>query len=292
MEAKPEVFIIFNPEDREHLQELKKHLAPLVTEGRITLWDESRVFPGTDRGAAIKHHLESATFILLLVSASFMASDAYALALQALAKHLPPKGYVIPILLHPVYWQRSAFANLVPLPASREPISMWQSQHAAYLDVVSGIYDVLAEYEQSQKQQASSPTVPDIPNAQNKGAKMPDLAKDPQTTSNAPSRVDVLPPKALSLVKKLELVNILLASRYVNQRDSLETVLHGLNQEFPGIVDRIQKRSGNIEYVTEIISTCENYPGSLRTFCEIVLHFEGNSINAQQIRIFMQDHGI
>jgi TIR domain/Effector-associated domain 2 len=430
MDAKIKTLILFHKEDRHLFQELKQHLAPLEREGLITLWDEDRVLAGTDRKEVVDLQLKNASLILLLLSASFMASETYDLAVQALAKHTPPTGYVIPILLHPVDWQHSVFGRLAPLPANGVPISIWSSRPAAYLDVVKGIREIVAAYKQqssvsvSATQRNSSeeiqmsdsakdqPTAFDVFLCHNSKDKdevkevakqlqahdirpwldewelppgqiwqplveeqiktipsaavfvskndmgpwqkpemyallsqfvqrgcpvipvlldtapiRPDLpvflanmtwvdfrkrepdplkqliwgitGKKPDShakhrTANRTTSASTSPsPKTLSLTLKFELADILLACKCISNRESRETVLGLLNQQFSGIVNRISRRSDNQMDVMEILSTCENQSGSLRAFCEIVMYFEGNSsINAQSIRKFMQQHSL
>jgi hypothetical protein len=149
-EVKIEVFILFDKEDRDLFLELKKHLASLEMEGLIVIRDEDQIAAGTDRRQAIDRQLQKASFILLLVSAHFMASgDSYALAKQSLATH---KERVVPVLLHAVDWEYSVFGQLVPLPTNKEPISSWTNRHAAFLDVVKGIRGLIEKYKPSMAQ--------------------------------------------------------------------------------------------------------------------------------------------
>ena len=179
MEDKIEVFILFDKEDRDLFLELKQHLTPLVMQGLITIWDEDQIIGGTERGQTIDRHLQSATVILLLVSAHFMASnESYALAKQALAKHAPPEGYVVPVLLHEVDWEYSDFGLLKPLPTNRNPIGSWINRHAAYLDVVKGIREIIAAYKQAPTQHHSTQSIAATQNSQHKEIGMSDSAKD------------------------------------------------------------------------------------------------------------------
>jgi nucleoside phosphorylase len=150
MEDKLEVFIVFDKEDVTLLRELKNHLKPLETQGIITVWDATQIVGGTDWKQAISNHLKTASIILLLVSANFMASpEAYNLAKQAVAKNARPKVYVVPVLLHAVDWEYSYLGTLAPLPMDRKPISSWSNRNAAYLDIVKGIRGIVAELKAS-----------------------------------------------------------------------------------------------------------------------------------------------
>lgn len=70
-----EVFCCYAREDQEMLVKLKKHLAPLVRQGKITIWSDVDLRAGTEWEKELHHHLESADIILLLISPDFMASD-------------------------------------------------------------------------------------------------------------------------------------------------------------------------------------------------------------------------
>lgn len=175
MEGKIEVFILFDKADRQHVLEFKLHLAPLQTQGLITVWDEDQIVGGTDRKRAIDLHLQTATLILLLVSARFMASpECYGLVKQALVLHTPPQGYVVPILLHEVDWEHSDLGTLKPLPTNGKPISRWTNRHAAYLDVIKGIRAIIEIYKQSLVSQSLSATQ----SGDDKKVRVPEAAKD------------------------------------------------------------------------------------------------------------------
>ena len=100
------------------------------------------------------------------------------------------------------------------------------------------------------------------------------------------------PSTTLTLTLKTELVDLLLACSIRNS-GTRETALRLLNQDFPGIIDRIDRRSVSIDDVTEVVGTCEQWEGSLQAFCNIVIRLEGNgSINARNLRSFMHLHGL
>jgi nucleoside phosphorylase len=145
MEDRIEVFIAFDQEDVTYLRELKNQLKPLEMQGLITTWDATQILGGVNREQAISDHLKTASIILLLVSASFLASrEAYKLIKQAVAKNAPPEVFVVPILLHDVYWEGSDIGALEPYPKNRKPVSSWQNRNAAYLDVVKGVREIVA----------------------------------------------------------------------------------------------------------------------------------------------------
>ena len=101
-----EVFYSYSHEDEEYRKKLGKHLAVLRRAGLITDWHDRDIDAGTAWQEEIDRHLLSADIVLLLVSASFIASD-YRWGdeiKKALARHKEKKARVIPIILHPCGW--------------------------------------------------------------------------------------------------------------------------------------------------------------------------------------------
>lgn len=146
MEDKIEIFIGFDREDVDFLRELKNHLKPMETQGLVTVWDATQIVGGTEWKQEITNHLKTASIILLLISANFMASpEGYNLAKQAVAKNAPPKVYVIPVLLREVDWEYSDLGKLEPFPSNRRPVGSWVDRNAAYADIVKGIRKIVAE---------------------------------------------------------------------------------------------------------------------------------------------------
>ncbi len=98
-----EVFYSYSHDDEEYRRKLGKHLAVLRRAGLITDWHDRDIDAGVAWQEEIDRHLLSADIVLLLVSASFIASD-YCWGdemKKALARHKENKARVIPIILHP-----------------------------------------------------------------------------------------------------------------------------------------------------------------------------------------------
>lgn len=76
MTQKPtSVFVSYCRADSAWLQRLKVHLRPLVRDGELDFWDDSKISPGQDWKREIATALTSAHVAVLLVSADFLASD-------------------------------------------------------------------------------------------------------------------------------------------------------------------------------------------------------------------------
>lgn len=69
------VFVSYSHADRPWLLRLQIHLKPLERIGTISLWDDTRLKPGSHWQEEIEQELDHARVAVLLVSADFLASD-------------------------------------------------------------------------------------------------------------------------------------------------------------------------------------------------------------------------
>src|SRR5713226_1774398 len=138
------IFFSYVHEDQELLNKLKAYLEPLQQEGLIDMQHDSKISTGEEWAQEIDRHLSTAQIILLLVSQYSLNSDNfYNIVMQrALERHERGEARVIPILLRPVYYQRTPLALLQALPTNAKPVTMWQNQEAAFLNIVQGIQGV------------------------------------------------------------------------------------------------------------------------------------------------------
>jgi internalin A len=74
--------------------------------------------PGTDWTRELDRNLNTASIILLLVSADFLASDyLYSIEMtRAMERHRAHDARVIPIILRHAEWENTPFGGLQPLP--------------------------------------------------------------------------------------------------------------------------------------------------------------------------------
>jgi TIR domain/NB-ARC domain len=142
-----EVFCSYAHEDEVWLHKLEKHLSLLKRQGLISLWHDRLITPGIDWARTIDTHLETASVILLLVSADFFASDyCYGIEVKrALERQEANEAQVIPILVRPVDWKGAPFAHLRVLPTDAKPLVSWQSKDAALTDIAAGIRRVIED---------------------------------------------------------------------------------------------------------------------------------------------------
>jgi len=142
-----EIFCSYAHEDESWLRKLETHLSLLRRQGLVSLWHDRLITAGTDWTKSIDTHLETASIILLLVSADFLASDyCYSIEMKhALERHAAGEARVVPILVRPVDWADAPFAHLQVLPTDAKPIASWRSKDRALADIVAGIRRVIED---------------------------------------------------------------------------------------------------------------------------------------------------
>ncbi|MBV9385660.1 MAG: toll/interleukin-1 receptor domain-containing protein [Chroococcidiopsidaceae cyanobacterium CP_BM_ER_R8_30] len=142
-----EVFFSYAHEDEDLRDNLEKHLSILKRQGVITGWHDRQIVAGTEWKGKIDEHLNTASIILLLISADFLASDyCYDVELaRAMERHEAKQARVIPVILREVDWKGAPFGELQPLPRNAKPITNWRNPDAAFADVARGIRKVVEE---------------------------------------------------------------------------------------------------------------------------------------------------
>jgi tetratricopeptide (TPR) repeat protein len=139
------VFFSYSHEDDKLRAGLEKHLSLLRREGAIESWTDHEIRPGQEWEKEIFTALEKADIVLLLVSASFIASDfCYSREMtRAVERHDAGSARVVPILLRPCDWKSAPFAKLQSLPAGAKPVTDWSNKDKAFLSVAEGIRGML-----------------------------------------------------------------------------------------------------------------------------------------------------
>ncbi|MEI8347005.1 MAG: TIR domain-containing protein [Pseudomonadota bacterium] len=144
------VFISYAHEDKEYFKNIKKHLGPITgitgTAGIIELWADDEIKPGEDWNKEILQNLGEADIILFLVSHHFLNSRYIRNNELAVGYERREGGsaVIIPILLTPCYWDRTALNRFQALPIDAtdnrlKPIEVWNIQNEAYNSIVKAI---------------------------------------------------------------------------------------------------------------------------------------------------------
>ncbi len=137
-----EVFFSYSREDKPLRDKLEIHLSSLNRQGVISAWHDRQIVAGSEWEEEIDRHMRTADIILLLISPDFVASKyCYEIELpDAIARHEAGEACVVPILLRPLAdWEYLPFAKLQLYPSGGIPITEWNNQDSAFVDVVRGI---------------------------------------------------------------------------------------------------------------------------------------------------------
>ncbi len=198
------LFYSYSHRDEDLRVRLQDHLAVLRRAGHITEWHDRDIDVGEDWAKAIDENLATADIILLLVSASFLASD-YCWGNEmttALDRHQRGEATVVPVILRPCRWQTSPLAKLQAAPRDGRPVTQWPDMDAAFDDVAEKIERVVAtlrEVEGPTSDDAGSATVSSALNAQSireRPHRTPPVARmrpkrSPDTESAEAPKVDI-----------------------------------------------------------------------------------------------------
>lgn len=141
LNAAMKVFYSYSHKDEKLRDVLEEHLSLLRRQGIVSEWHDRRIGAGGAWAKEIDEQLKAADIILLLVSASFLASDyCYDIELGlALEREKAGEAVVIPVVLRPCEWASAPFGRLQALPKNGRPITKWKNRDDAFADIANGI---------------------------------------------------------------------------------------------------------------------------------------------------------
>jgi hypothetical protein len=132
------IFFLYAPEDEELRTKLEKHLAMLKHEGLVSGWSDRMVRPGAEWRSELERGLNEARIIVVLISADFLASDAYDEEWQrAYKRYKEGKATVLPVLARPVDFTLGPFHELSPV--NDVPLTSHENLDAALAEVAARI---------------------------------------------------------------------------------------------------------------------------------------------------------
>ncbi len=139
--SKVKLFYSYSHEDEEYRDELKKHLATLQSRGLIDEWHDRRIDAGDDWDDEIEKNIATAHVILLLFSATFIASKACQKEVKRAMELRKEKGtIVIPIILKACSWKDvNGISKIQALPQSGRAVQKWTHEDEAWSNVYDGI---------------------------------------------------------------------------------------------------------------------------------------------------------
>jgi|SRR5450755_2662549 hypothetical protein len=143
--------VVFNVEGEEAVyKEIKTFLHPLIKNRSISIWSIRDVTAGGFAEEEIMAHLEIAHLILILVSASFVASDYASNKEMNKCMQMYNKGTrVVPVIVRKALWEYSLFRELTPLMRTGDkpilPCSSGRSIKDAVIPVIEKVQQIIEE---------------------------------------------------------------------------------------------------------------------------------------------------
>lgn len=148
-EPMKKIFLSYSHKDEALKEDLDTHLSALKRSGLVETWNDRMIGPSTEWDDKIKGELEEADIVLLLVSASFLASDyiwKFEIA-RAMERHRAGETKVVPIFLKPCDWKGMPFAPLQGLPKDAKPVTSFADRDEAFLQVARGIRGLVDRFD-------------------------------------------------------------------------------------------------------------------------------------------------
>lgn len=124
--ARSKVVIVASPQDRQHLELLRRHLRPIAERHGIDVWDETQIGVGARWREEISGAITEATLAVLVVSVDLLGSEvAYSLQLSPLLQTAKEEGAtIIPIIAGPCMFAASPLAEFQPANPPERPLSI------------------------------------------------------------------------------------------------------------------------------------------------------------------------
>lgn len=138
------IFISSSRDDIHYRDALVRHLRAIQVAGLISIWHDGEILPGQDWKATIDAELHRAEIILLLVSASFLASDSCQ-ALEftpALRRWEENQVIIVPIIVRSCDWEVSSIGRFQGLPSNGQPVAAWPHPDDAWTDIAQRIREL------------------------------------------------------------------------------------------------------------------------------------------------------
>ncbi len=135
------LFISYSHKDETLVSKFINHIAPLKNSGLITEWYDRKIETGEDFQDDIDNNLNNADIICLMISDSFLASQACLTEKDVALKLRNKKGLkVIPVIISPCAWTMHTELNpLLASPTDGKPVTSFADQNEGWLDAINWI---------------------------------------------------------------------------------------------------------------------------------------------------------
>ena len=142
------LFYSYSHADETYREEMEKSLSLLKQESLLSDWSDQKIIPGESISAKIREEMDKANIFAFLISPDFINSEecrkeweyAYELCTTGRA------GFRIPIVVRVCPWLDMLKSDDVKaLPKDGKPVSLYEHQDAAWLEVYQGIKEIVNE---------------------------------------------------------------------------------------------------------------------------------------------------
>jgi len=144
-----QVFISYSHEDRVWLDRMRVHLKPLEREGKVSIWDDTRIKSGSRWRNEIRSALDSAKVAIVLVSGNFLASE------FIIDNELPPLltaaevdgAIILPLIVSPSRFRQTAnIAQFQTVNSPDRPLSAmnYNEQEEVFVQLSERIEEIFS----------------------------------------------------------------------------------------------------------------------------------------------------
>ena len=142
------LFISYSHPDGEYIETFRRFMAPLC-ENRVELWYDRNITAGDDFWAQIDEHLADRDIVCLFISSHYLASNACKEEMKRAFEMKRNRGIaVVPIILSPCMWlENENLKRSLALPTDGKPITEFDNQDNAWMDVCKGMKPVIEKME-------------------------------------------------------------------------------------------------------------------------------------------------
>ena len=148
---KLKVFVSYSLKDEALKEEFDDAVVMLRRNNLIESWSYKDITADQEKDVEIQKHLDIANIIILLVSNSFLASNAlYEKEMtRAMERHKAGTARIVPIILRYCEWRDTPFGKLLGLPRNGKPIATWSNRDEAFYEVARELRRVVEELKKS-----------------------------------------------------------------------------------------------------------------------------------------------
>lgn len=137
------IFVSYAREDEQIKNRLLERLRFFETNGTLSIWHDRKLIAGETFDPEIAEQIESADFVLLLISRSFLDS-AYC-AHETKTAMARESARVIPVILEDCEWRDQPFRKFNAVPTDGRAVVSWPGEEQAFDDILAHVTLAVAD---------------------------------------------------------------------------------------------------------------------------------------------------